>query len=97
MTRSVSQYYSDNTNGRVVTPLVGYKYERLPTDITLNFSCCWALGKSDSGWVQTELFLELLANFFYSWFNGINITFPVILFIDGHVSHFNQKTNQFCD
>ena len=38
-----------NTNG---------KYERLLQEIMLNFPSSWGLGKSDSGWVQTELFLD---------------------------------------
>ena len=47
--------------------------------------------------MQTELFLEFLANFFQPWFKGNNITLPVILFVDGHVSHLSLKTSQFCD
>ncbi|KAJ4451842.1 hypothetical protein ANN_03320, partial [Periplaneta americana] len=86
-----------SANGSVVTPLVVYKYERLPPEITLNFPSHWALGKSDSGWMQSELFYEFLANFFHPWLKENNVTLPVILFVDGHVSHLSLHTSQFCD
>ena len=86
-----------NANGSVVTPLVAYKYERLPSKITLNFPSSWALGKNDSGWVQTELFFEFLVNFFHRWLKGNNITLPVTLFVDVYVSHLSLQTSQFCN
>ena len=54
-----------NANGSVVTQLMIYKYKRLPPEITQNFLSTWAHGKSDSDWMQTELFLDFLANFFH--------------------------------
>ena len=70
-----------NTNSSVVTPLVAYKYECLPPEKMLNFPSSWVLGKSDSGWMQTELFLDFLVNFFHPCFKGNNIMLPVILFV----------------
>ena len=47
--------------------------------------------------MQMELFFKLLANFFHPWLKGNNIMLPVILFVDGHVSHLSLQTSQFCD
>ena len=80
-----------NANGSVVTPLMVYKYGSLLPKTTLNFPSSWALGKSDSGWMWAELFLEFLANFFHPWLKGNNITLPVILFVDGLVSHLSLQ------
>ena len=63
----------------------------------LNFPSSWALGKSDSSWMQMERFLEFLKNFFRSLLKGNNIMLPVILFVDGHVSHLSLQTSQFYD
>ena len=78
-----------NANSSVGIHLVVYKYEHLPPEITLNFS-------SRKIWVQMELFLEFLANFFHPWLKGNNIMLPIILF-DGHVSHLSLQTSQFCN
>ena len=67
----------------------------MPLEIALNFPSSWALGQSDSGWMQTEHFLEFLAYFFHPWLKGNNIMLPVILFVDGHVSNLSLQTSQF--
>ncbi|XP_076666524.1 uncharacterized protein LOC143368051 [Andrena cerasifolii] len=43
-----------------------------------------------------ELFYEYIANKFYPWVAACRIQLPVILFLDGHVSHMTQPLSAFC-
>lgn len=82
----------------IVAPtVVLFKYKRIPQEIADNFPQRWGLGKSDSGWMTCEAFFEFIADIFYPWLVESKATFPVILFIDGHASHFSLQTSQFCD
>lgn len=41
-------------------------------------------------------FLEYLKKIFYPFLCGQGVEFPVILFVDGHTSHFSFETSEFC-
>ncbi|KAJ8866327.1 hypothetical protein PR048_032170 [Dryococelus australis] len=71
-------------------PLVVFWYERIPQDIAMSMPPHWGVGKSESGWMTGELV-------FSPWLTAQNIEHPVILFIDGHVSHLNLHTSNFCE
>ena len=49
--------------------------------------------KSDSGWVDTELFLSWIEKVFI---RHCGVQRPVILFIDGHASHVNIRVIDLC-
>ena len=49
-------------------------------------------GKSQSGWIDTELFYGWIANHFARQVK----TRPVVLLVDGHKSHINVETAKFC-
>lgn len=53
-------------------------------------------GRSDSGWMTAVTFLEYLKQIFYPFLCEQGIDFPVILFVDGHTSHFSIETSEFC-
>jgi hypothetical protein len=57
----------------------------------------WALGRSDSGWINSEVFYEYIANHFIPFLKSSNIIRPVVLFVDGHRSHMTQQSSQLCD
>ena len=50
-------------------------------------------GRSDSGWMVTELFYGWLANHFIK---HITSERPVLLLVDGHTTHIDIETSKFC-
>ncbi|KAJ8892150.1 hypothetical protein PR048_004730 [Dryococelus australis] len=44
-----------------------------------------------------ELFYEFMTNIFHPKLVEKNISLPVVLFIDGHLSHLTLHTSKFCD
>ncbi len=51
------------------------------------------LGRSTSGWMDTDLFNGWLTNYFSK---SIPPTRPVVLLLDGHSSHINLRYSQMC-
>lgn len=85
-----------NAAGDVVSPMVIFKYERIPKDICLSVPTTWGLGRSENGWMTGETFYEFVANVFNKWLLDNQIKKPVILFIDGHASHLTLNVSKFC-
>lgn len=82
--------------GIVAPPMVMFPYKRIPKELALSVPEGWAIGRSDSGWMTAATFYEYIANVFYPWLVNNNIKFPVIMFIDGHKSHYNMELYEFC-
>ena len=55
-----------------------------------------AFGNSVSGWMDTELFLDWVRNVFIKQIHARSIQQPVILFVDGHTSHYNMEVSNLC-
>lgn len=85
-----------SADGKIVPPMVVYSYERIPSHISNNMPADWAIGKSDTGWMTGQTFYEFVANIFHPWLIKHNIPLPVILFVDGHVSHLTMELSEFC-
>ncbi|KAJ8929491.1 hypothetical protein NQ314_017823 [Rhamnusium bicolor] len=47
----------------------------------------WILGKSDTGWMRSEVFYEFVANGLNNWLEKENIQKPVLFLVNGHKSH----------
>lgn len=86
-----------NANGSLAPTTVLFSYKRIPQEIADNFPSDWGIGKTDSGWMTCEAFFEFVADIFYPWLIKNEITLPVILFVDGHISHLSLQTSQFCE
>lgn len=71
-------------------------YAKIPQVISALMPEKWAIRRSDSGWETAESFFKWVANIFYPWVIKKNIEFPVILYVDGHVSHFTLELSDFC-
>lgn len=56
----------------------------------------WAMAISDKGWITGETFFEYLANVFHPWLITTKVQLPVILFLDGYVSHLTLHLSMFC-
>ncbi|CAG4949152.1 unnamed protein product [Colias eurytheme] len=86
-----------NASGSLAPTTVLFSYKRIPQEIADNFPSDWGIGKTDSGWMTCEAFFEFVADIFYPWLIKNEITLPVILFVDGHISHLSLQTSQFCE
>lgn len=56
----------------------------------------WNANCSDSGWLNSETFYNYITKTFHPWLATEGISTPVILFVDGHVSHRSLKLSEFC-
>ena len=56
----------------------------------------WHIMHSDKGWMDRDVFLEMMRNF-DQWLTQHNVTRPVVLFIDGHRAHYGIAICNFCD
>lgn len=86
-----------NAAGHVAPPMVIFKYERIPKEIAASVPGHWGLGKSETGWMTRETFFEFVTNVFYPWLVDNKFELPIILFIDGHVSHLTLHLSRFCE
>lgn len=56
----------------------------------------WGVGRSDTGWMKSEVFYEYISNIFYPFVVESGIQFPVILFVDGHTSNLTYHLSKLC-
>lgn len=86
-----------SASGVLVAPLVLFPYkERLPRDVSQSIPKGWGVGRTESGWMKSEAFLDCLRNVFHPWLLKNNVKLPVIVFVDGHRSHATYDTVNFC-
>lgn len=53
----------------------------------------WTMATSTSGWMNSDIFLKYIVEFFYPFLVKTGAIFPVILFVDGHGSHLSARGN----
>ena len=51
---------------------------------------------SDNGWMNSDLFYKWLTSVFYPSVLNRGVKFPIILFVDGQVSHVDMDVTDFC-
>lgn len=85
-----------NASGVVAPSLVVLPCKRFPQAAKLNMLDEWAMGKSENGWITGEVFYEYFVNYFYPWLLEKKMTFPIIVFLDGHKSHLTYNLSSFC-
>lgn len=93
---SITVLFTVNAEGTLLPPLILYWYERIPALVTSNIPPGWLAGNTDKGWMTGESFYDYVTTQFYTWLVKNNIEFPVLLFVDGHVSHLTLPLAQFC-
>lgn len=47
-----------NANGDTLPPMIIYPYKRLPREVAESVPDDWVIGLSDSGWINSEVFLS---------------------------------------
>ncbi|CAH2101986.1 unnamed protein product [Euphydryas editha] len=93
---SMTVLFTFSAAGNICCPFIVYPYQRLPEKISDSVPDGWGIGKSDTGWMTTEVFYEFIANVFHPYLLNNNIELPVILYVDGHKTHLNFHLSQLC-
>lgn len=86
-----------SANGVLCPPCVVYPYVKPPRVIAESMPPEWILGKSETGWMKSEVFFKYIANGFHKWILTNNIKKPVLFLVDGHCSHMSIALSEFCD
>ncbi|XP_070171041.1 LOW QUALITY PROTEIN: uncharacterized protein [Polyergus mexicanus] len=85
-----------SATGCLMPPLTLFPYKRMPQNIVAKMPKNWGIRRTDSGWMTCETFYEYITNIFYPYLQLNNIEFPVVMFLDGHSSHFSLHLSTFC-
>ena len=85
-----------NAAGQLLPTMVVYSYERIPPLIANLFPDDFVIGKSESGWMTSELFYSYFANHVYPWCVKNKVKFPIVFYVDGHSSHLSKALSDFC-
>ncbi|XP_050681505.1 uncharacterized protein LOC126976946 [Leptidea sinapis] len=85
-----------SASGQLCPPLVIFPYVRPPKALVDNMPESWVLGRSESGWMKSDVFYEYITNDFNAWLTKNKVKRPIILFIDGHKSHMTFPLSEFC-
>lgn len=93
---NITVMFTFSASGEITPPMIIYPYTRLPTEILISVPKTWGIGLSPNGWMKSEIFYEYIANVFYPSVKNKGITFPIILFLDGHSSHVTYKLSELC-
>lgn len=88
--------FTFSASGETTPPMVIFPYKRLPQNICDSVPKHWGIGATPNGWMKVELFYEYISKVFYKHLEATNVTFPVILFVDGHSTHLNYKVSELC-
>lgn len=86
-----------SANGKTVNPMVVFPFKRVPKDVVNSLPETWFLGKSETGWMISDVFFEYIANCVHKWLEENQVPRPVLLFVDGHKSHMTMELSEFCE
>lgn len=87
-----------SATGAVAPTLIVFPGQKMPesTKLNPNVPSEWAISRSESGWINRQVFFEYIVNTFFVWLNSQKVKFPVIIFMDGHSSHLTYHLSVFC-
>ncbi|KAJ8961313.1 hypothetical protein NQ314_005962, partial [Rhamnusium bicolor] len=75
-----------SASGKILPPCGVFPYIRPPKDVVNSMPESWFLGKSDTGWMKTDIFYDYITKGLDKWLDDQNIKRPVLVFVDGHKS-----------
>lgn len=93
---SITVMFTFSAAGYACPPMVVYNYQRIPQKIVDGVPKEWGIGRSDNGWMTSELFFEYIANVYHPYLIQKGINLPVIYFLDGHKSHLTYNVSKLC-
>ncbi|XP_055910440.1 uncharacterized protein LOC129944801 [Eupeodes corollae] len=83
---------------RTLPPMVVLPYKRSPNWLksVQNKKLDWVLGKTESGWMRGETFLQYVKDVLKVLISKNDVKRPVLFFVDGHASHMSLELSNFC-
>lgn len=94
--KNITVMFAFGASGVIVTPHVILPGQRIRTEVAQSFPADWGLGLSENGWMDVRNFREFIRKIFYPFLVRAGVKFPVILFVDGHVSHKALEVADLC-
>ncbi|XP_053403149.1 uncharacterized protein LOC123555840 [Mercenaria mercenaria] len=86
---------SCSASGHYITPLLIFPGQRFSYNPLEGFEEA-ALGRSENGWMDSEVFCNWLENVFIPGINERKVKKPVLLLIDGHSTHITMDASDIC-
>ena len=93
---SLTVLFTVNAEGTVLPPMILFWYDRIPAAIMHKMPSEWIVGNTDKGWMTAECFYKYISEKFYPWLVEHKIEFPIVLYVDGHVSHMTLQLARYC-
>jgi hypothetical protein len=93
---NITTMFTFAADGKVVPPMIVYPYVRIPLEIQESVPADWGIGRSEKGWMTSELFTDYVENIFVPFLQNNEIQLPVIYFVDGHGSHLTYEVSECC-
>ncbi|XP_035903113.1 uncharacterized protein LOC118507920 [Anopheles stephensi] len=94
--QNITVMISFNACGFAVDPHVIFPGQRLKRDILQGFPSTWGVGHSERGWMDSKNYRLYIEKVFHPCLVKKGVTFPVILFVDGHISHKSIEVADVC-
>lgn len=63
----------------------------MPANVASSITEGWGIELSDTGWMKAEI-----GNVLHLFLRKNNVTFPIILFLDGHKTHLHKNLSNLC-
>ncbi|KAJ8912770.1 hypothetical protein NQ315_016728 [Exocentrus adspersus] len=79
----------------ITPPMIVFLNKRLNSNVARSIPEEWGIGLSDTGWMKAEIFVEYIEKILYPYLKRKNVSFPIILFLDGHKTHLTYEVNEF--
>ena len=90
---SITTLQCNCANGSVIPPAIIYPGLNFNPEYGIGFPSNFYLGFTKNGWMETSQFYGWITNHFVKRIPPIR---PIVLLIDGHGSHIDYHTSQFC-
>ena len=84
-----------SASGHFIPPMIIYPGQRFSYNPLDGFEEA-AFGRSENGWMDSEVFIGWLKNVFIPAVNAWMVKKPLILFIDGHKTHVTMEASDAC-
>ena len=84
-----------SASGHFIPPMIIYPGQRFSYNPLDGFEEA-AFGRSENGWMDSEVFIGWLKNVFIPAVNARMVKKPLILFIDGHKTHVTMEASDAC-
>ena len=93
---NVTVLFTVRADGEFVWPMYVHKGERVTSNYKSRLPPTWKGKATKKGWMTVEAFLFYITDVFDAYLSATNVKKPVILFVDGHVSHLSMDVTEYC-